>query len=133
MRLPDWEARLAAVVDEAQRRPFAWGHFDCCTFASDAAQAVSGVDRMGGLRRRYRDMRSALRLVRDLGGLMNAVKQALGEPLATPKLAQRGDIVLVRAKLPALGVVVGQSALVPLVFGVQRVAMGDWIAGWRVE
>jgi hypothetical protein len=132
MRLPDWEARLVSLVNEAPQRRFGWGRFDCCTFAADAVQAVTGRDPMAGLRG-YKTWRQAVLLARRLGGLQEAVRQALGEPLPSPKYAQRGDIVIVNSKLPALGVVVGASALVPLPMGVQRIPMGDWVTGWRVE
>jgi len=132
MRVADWEARLASLVVEAQTRRFAWGVFDCCIFAADAVQAMTGKDPMDGLRG-YTTWRQAILLVRRLGGLPAAVKQALGEPLSVPTLAQRGDVVLVNTKLPALGVVVGASALVPLSTGVQRFPVGDWVTAWRVE
>jgi hypothetical protein len=131
MRLPDWEARLANLVVEAQTRRFAWGTFDCCIFAADCVQAMTGKDPMQGLRG-YTTWRQSVLLVRQLGGLPAAVKQALGDPLEHPALAQRGDVVLVNTKLPALGVVVGASALAPLSTGVQRFPVGDWVTAWRV-
>jgi hypothetical protein len=135
MRLPDWEERLATLTHEAQTRVFGWGMFDCCVFAAEAVEAVTGRNPMDRVRTLYDDAATAARLVRRLGGLREAVTHALGvEPTAAVKCAQRGDIVLVRQpKQPALGVVIGQSALVPLAHGVQRVSMGDWLAAWRVE
>jgi hypothetical protein len=132
MRLPNWEDRLARLVVDAQTRRFRWGAFDCCTFAADAVQAQTGKDPMAGLRG-YTTWRQAILLVRRLGGLPAAVRQVLGDPLSVAAYAQRGDIVMVATKLPALGVVVGASALVPLSTGVQRLPVGDWVMAWRVE
>lgn len=134
MRLPDWEERFAQLVHESQLRSFKWGSFDCCTFAADAVEALTGHDPMSMLRGSYRNWRGAALRVRALGGLRKAVVDALGEPMLYPATAQRGDIVLVRGEqAPALGVVVGAAALVPLQTGMQRVSVGDWLAAWRVE
>ena len=134
MRLPDWEERFAQLVHESQLRAFKWGAFDCCTFAADAVEALTGADPMRNLRGKYRNWRGAAVLVRTLGGLRKAVADVLGEPMEHSRMAQRGDIVLVPGDAaPALGVVVGSSALVPMQTGTQRVAIGDWLAAWRVE
>ena len=42
----DWQSRLAAVMREAQARPFAAGSHDCATFAATCVVAVTGVDRI---------------------------------------------------------------------------------------
>lgn len=134
MRLADWEERFAQLVHESQLRAFKWGAFDCCTFAADAVEALTGDDPMRHLRGQYRTWRGAAVLVRRLGGLRQAVVDVLGAPMPHPAMAQRGDVVLVRGEqAPALGVVVGSAALVPLQTGMQRIALGDWLAAWRVD
>jgi len=134
MRLPDWELRFADLIEEAQLRSFKWGSFDCCTFAADAVEALTGRDPMGIIRGQYRNAHGATVLVRTLGGLRQAVSEVLGQSMPNPAMAQRGDIVLVRGdQAPALGVVIGSAAMVPLQIGMQRVAVMDWLAAWRVE
>lgn len=130
MRLPDWEERLAHLTHEAQSRRFAWGVFDCCTFAAEAVEAITGSKPVEVT---WRSWREAVQVARERGGLREAVTNLFGSPLASPRLAQRGDIVLIDSLLPALGVVVGASALVPLQAGVQRIPPGDWVAAWRIE
>lgn len=43
-RLPDWEARLLALLDEAAARPFELGRWDCALFGGAAVLAVTGND-----------------------------------------------------------------------------------------
>jgi len=134
MRLPDWEGRLGELVGSSLYKPFEWGKFDCCTFAADAVVAVRGDDPLKYIRGSYGSLKSAWRLLSELGGLKVAVTKAMGPPMMHKALAQRGDIVLVESdKYPALAVVVGQAALAPLVTGVQRVPARDWIEAWRVD
>lgn len=134
MRRDDWEARLAALVERARTARFEWGKFDCCTFAADAVQAVRGDDPLAHLRGSYGSLRAARRLLEELGGLRRAVTSLMGEPMAEPRCAQRGDLVLVEPDgYPALAVVHGASALLPLGAGVQRVPMADWRMAWRVD
>jgi hypothetical protein len=134
MRLPDWESRFAELVTAVQGARFAWGKFDCCTFAADAVQAVRGDDPLAPVRGSYADLRSAWKLITERGGLREAVAGVLGAPMENAACAGRGDIVLVNVdRYPALGVVIGQSALAPLSIGLQRVAMRDWIAAWKVD
>ena len=40
-RLDDWPTRLNAFIDAARERPFAWGTWDCCTFAAAAVETVT--------------------------------------------------------------------------------------------
>jgi hypothetical protein len=42
-RLELWPSRLDAVIQAAATRPFAWGEHDCCTFAADCVEAVTGT------------------------------------------------------------------------------------------
>jgi hypothetical protein len=134
MRHPQWEARLNTLVASALAARFEWGKFDCCTFAADAVQAVTDADPMRELRGSYGSLRGAWRLLTELGGLRSAVSCVLGEPMEEKNFAQRGDIALVNVdRYPALGVVTGQCALVPMASGVQRVPVRDWIAAWAVR
>ena len=138
VRLPDWEARLAPVIAAAQAARFAWGEHDCCVFAADCVQALTGVDLLAPVRGRYRSAYTAARLVTAEGGLQAAVSRVLGaEPHEDFAHARRGDLVAIEmpeacAFRHALGVVVGSSALVPLEIGLQRVAQGDWCRVWSV-
>lgn len=99
VRLPDWPERLAAALDEARSRPFAWGAHDCGLFACDLIRAMTGADPACDLRGSYASRSGACRALRRLagGGLEPAVA-ALAErfvaPEIPPVLAQRGDACL---------------------------------------
>lgn len=98
-RREGWESRLAAVVENYRRQPFAWGTADCFTFTGDCHQAVTGVDLIAPWRGRYADEASALRMVREhVGDLPALYRQGLGDPAPLPAtLARRGDIAIVPA------------------------------------
>jgi hypothetical protein len=99
-RLPDWPARFVAFVDEHESKPFAWGENDCCLFAAADVHAITGVDLVPRDIERWNSSDAAAQLLRRERGLLGLVTSRLGAPLPTPKLAQRGDVLLVRAPLP---------------------------------
>ena len=41
---PDFESRLARVLDEARHQPMVWGQHDCILFAFRAVHALGGPD-----------------------------------------------------------------------------------------
>jgi hypothetical protein len=134
MRLPDWEERFNELVAWSAWKPFQWGKFDCCTFAADAVVAVRGDDPLGELRGSYSSLKSAFRLITELGGIEDATTRLLGQTMENPRFAKRGDIALVNGdNYPALAVVVGQAALAPLSIGLQRIPVADWLAAWKVD
>ena len=45
MRLPDWDKRLAAYIEEVRYIPFERGVHDCFIFAVKCEEAISGVTR----------------------------------------------------------------------------------------
>lgn len=92
-RLPDWPERLADYLAAMRPHRFAWGTHDCVRFAAGAVHAITGQEPTA---LQWQGAGDAARLLRRLGTLADAVGQVLPE-LATPALAQRGDVVLVRA------------------------------------
>lgn len=94
-RLPGWPERLHAFLADALACPFAWAEHDCCHFAAQDVQALTGQDLLAPWRGRYRTRAGALRLLRQLGGLRAAVASVLGAPDASVAQAWRGDLVLV--------------------------------------
>lgn len=94
-RYPDWPRRLNEFVNEAGRREFAWAEHDCCTFAADAALAITGVDYMAPFRGRYFDEESAEALIRAEcygGSLFKHLYKLFGRPVHGAQ-ARRGDLV----------------------------------------
>lgn len=108
MRLPDWEARLAAVLAAYQDGVFAWGQRDCFRLQVDVAAAVAGLRLWPDLRP-YRCARgAAVRLARHgfrtVGDALAAVL-----PEVSPALARRGDVGVVEGRAEAGVVVLGSD------------------------
>ena len=53
MRVEGWEKILHDTLETMKERPFVWGTFDCCLFAADIVQALTGVDYAAGYRGTY--------------------------------------------------------------------------------
>jgi hypothetical protein len=94
MRLHDWQTRFAALVAERWAQPFEWGTRDCCLWAADAVQAITGQDLAADLRGTYADLRGGLRTIAAVGGLPALCTSRLG-PQILPAQAQPGDVGLV--------------------------------------
>jgi hypothetical protein len=96
-RLPDWPERLVAFFAEREEAPFAWGTNDCITFAAAVVHAITGRQLLEGLQP-WNDEGSAAQRLAEAQGMVAAIRSRLGPPLPTPRLAQRGDVLLVRAQ-----------------------------------
>lgn len=131
-RLRDWPERLAELVQARLREPFAWGSNDCCIFAADVVQALTGHDPAAELRGAYDGPVSAARA---LAGQQPAELAAgvLGQALDSPAMAQRGDVVcgLVDGQ-QRLGVCVGELWCGPGEDGLVFEPMSTAWQAWRV-
>jgi hypothetical protein len=132
-RHPDWPHRLAAAIGAACTTPFAWSRHDCPTFAFDARRALTGEDAAALWRGQYNSYRGGLRLMRRLGWpTLAAMGDALlGEPLAAPLLAQRGDIVL-SSDGHGFGVCLGATAVGMAPKGLIALPITTCTRAWRV-
>jgi hypothetical protein len=91
-RLPDWQSRFAAYLEQCRERPFAWGTSDCVRFCEGAVHAVTGWRLPIGPS--WCDLDTARGVLRLLGGLIPAVDARL--PRVRIEYAHRGDVLLVR-------------------------------------
>lgn len=131
-RPQDWPARLAAFIEERRTMPFSWGRNDCAAFAAAWLRALHGIDVFLRLGIRYGDARAARRYLRD-GGLEVWCERALGAPLASVALAQRGDLALLPTERgPALTVVAGEYVAGPGRNGLQFEPVSMALAAWSV-
>lgn len=134
-RHPDWPQRLAAHLATVRHAPFRWGGNDCCTFAADAVQAITGVDYLAEHRGSYTNKRTAARMLAKAGGLQGWVRRTLGEELQAPAMAMRGDVVMFEMAQPygpALGVCVGAQIAAPGEKGMLLLPITVARAAWRV-
>lgn len=131
-RLRDWPERFNALVQSHAHTPFDWGAHDCCTFAADAVQAITGQDVMAGLRASYSSALSATNVLARLGGMQCAVSALLG-PAIGPVYCSVGDVLLVKNEgRDLLAVCNGASGLAPGPLGLVAVDIQTALAGWRV-
>lgn len=132
MRLHTWPARYAALCSSRMTAPFEWGVHDCCLWAADVVEALTGVDYAAAWRGTYSTAASAARLVEDLGGVRSIATSALGEAVS-PRMAGVGDLVLIeQAGREMLGVCNGAEALVVGPTGLEAVSVGSALAAWKV-
>ncbi|MBZ9985661.1 hypothetical protein LB572_00975 [Mesorhizobium sp. BH1-1-5] len=90
-RLPDWDRRLARVVNRHISLPGEWGVADCLLTFADAVEAVTGTDPAASIRGSYKTARGALGLIKRKGfDDVEAVLASLFPPVGR-LLAQRGD------------------------------------------
>ncbi|MBS0430496.1 MAG: hypothetical protein JSR41_24685 [Proteobacteria bacterium] len=131
MRTRNWQAALSAFIAERRSVPFAWGSNDCCLFAADAVQAMTGVDHAAELRG-YGSALEAARLIEARGGLERIASDALGEPVA-PVFASVGDVVLIDNEgRELLALCNGTTALAPGELGMVVLGMDAAKAAWKV-
>lgn len=130
LRLPDWQMRLAALVDGRAGQPFEWGARDCCLWAADAVLAVTGHDPAAPLRGAYASALQAGRVLR--GTSIEALaEKALGDEIL-PALAQAGDVGLVVGEEgPALVVQGGDAWLAQAAVGLAVVRPDAVTRAWR--
>jgi hypothetical protein len=135
-RAADWPTQLAVYLTSVKGKPFAWAENDCCTFAAGAVLAITGVDHLGPYRGKYATAKGATRILTKAGGLHGWVVKCLGEPLARPALAQRGDVVLFETQdtfgPAALGICVGAQIAAPGPDRMVLVPLTLATAAWRV-
>lgn len=134
MRVAGWEQILDAKIEEAASRAFEWGRFDCCRFAAECADAISGSSHLAFLETQYGDERSALRRLAELGGVRAATTLHMGEPIEGWARARRGDVCLIPTDIgDGLGVCTGAAIAGVSDKGVGLYRLDKAIAVWRVD
>jgi hypothetical protein len=108
-RTTHWLTReLDSFLRQSKSVPFAWGSNDCCLFAANAIEAMTGVDIADDFRGKYADESSAFALIASVTGGTTVAdaaawcvkKHGLSEWLDAaarplPLMAKRGDLVVV--------------------------------------
>lgn len=93
IRRPDWPTLLAEYIHSKRFAPFEWGVHDCCLFAANCIEVMTGEDQAIMYRGTYSNEVGALRLLKELGGVVGIANKLLG-PTTPVSFAQRGDVVL---------------------------------------
>lgn len=109
----DWEHRLHAFLESEKAKPFAWGTHDCCIFAANWIQALTGVDIAEDFRGKYSDEASCNALLAKLGyadvdAMITAQLTVKWQfPVVHPNFAHRGDLIQVEQPTGSALCVVG--------------------------
>ncbi|UGO51432.1 hypothetical protein QJV44_gp18 [Serratia phage vB_SmaS_Tlacuache] len=136
MKNLDWQEKLLEQVVLREKVKFEWGKHDCCLFAADVVQAMTGVDYASEFRGKYSTEIGAKRLLAKAGedGLTGVLDGKFAQ--VDLSYVQRGDLVLVQTDAgPALGIYwAGQSVWLQGLEGVQLfINIKDRILkAWRV-
>jgi hypothetical protein len=130
-RLQDWQVRFESCLAERWARPFAWGRQDCCLFAADCVEAITGQDWAATFRGRYIAKMGAYRLLIAAGGMQVVAAAALGDEIPV-LMAQVGDIGMVEDIGQALVVCAGGHWLGAGADGVEHVPTSRVVRAWRV-
>ena len=135
-RRDNWPALLDAFLAERQARAFCWRSNNCALFAADWVRELTGYDLAEPLRPKVRGSLSAMRIVRQVGGLLFLVNRscaAAGWPDIPAGLARRGDLVLTATDSgPAVGVSLGHSAAFAGPSGISFKRPADLIHAWQI-
>jgi len=140
-RLPCWQSALDDFLTAHRERRFQYGVWDCCLFACDAIEVMTGVDVAVQFRGRYHSRTEALRAIRDYAGEVSvrAVAERVTEAYAMPQVhilrARRGDVALIRRPRDySLGIVAlnGTDVVTVTPQGLQRIALSNVVCGWHV-
>ena len=114
MRLPDWDKRLTAYIEEVRHLPFQRGVHDCFIFAVKCEEAISGVTRFPELyQAKYSNLFGANKAFLKNGyrGMLDCIDKRCIE--TDVNLIQRGDWAAVPSHEGlAIGVCVGSKIAV---------------------
>lgn len=95
-RFEDWSPRLIRFLVQNRSRPFCWGSWDCCLFASDAVREITGTDLAVAYRGQYHTMLGALRFLH--GSVVNVAEEIAWRygiaAHAAAQDARPGDVIL---------------------------------------
>jgi hypothetical protein len=141
-RFHDWPERLAQYLADNSSRPFEWGTYDCCLFAANVFEVLTGVDPAKELRGTYSSARQAAVILSE-HGCMEALVEELLQPFAAETVpvlcAQRGDVVLVKNHSQVLGeyalAIVGMDGklVIPAEHGLISIPLNNSaIKAWRI-
>lgn len=131
LRVPDWEARLAQVIEDS-RVPLDYGQFDCAIWAARCVNAVWGIDFASQYLGRYSAIAGGLRLARAKS--LSALVSNRMRPVA-PFLAHRGAIGLWQADNANQGLCVkdGVYWLAPMAGTIVQVEASFIIKAWTLD
>lgn len=135
MKQPNWQSLLVKYLLVQMSEPFEWGVNDCCLFACNCVQVMTGQDPGTAYRNKYTSELGARRALKRIGGgsIETAFNHVFG-PLKPRLNAGRGDLALINTDLgPAVGVVCGGSVWAVGLDGLVSLPLKNIIGCWYVD
>ena len=134
-RLPNWPEAFAAALAHVQNTPFEWGKNDCCLFACNVVEAITGTD-LAGPFRGYKNRAEAFKVIKGYGGigkLAESVAQKYGIPEIEPLKARRGDVCLFNnGNGETLGICRGDLVLAPSKEKLDGLPVSKVLRAWEI-
>ncbi len=132
-RHPDWPKRLYRAIEARAAAPHQWGVNDCCLYAADLVEAMTGEDLAAPFRGTYRSEADADAVMRAMGWASLADMMDAMLP-RWPHRPRRGDVVLLPGQRGDYLAVVhsGGLAIAPDIQRPTLRDLGGLIAAWRV-
>lgn len=131
---PDWFIALYNYIKTVEETPFKWGVNDCCLFACNCVEVMTGSDPGAEYRGKYKTAKGSVRALKKYGGgsIENAFTRVFGQ-IHPPLLAHRGDLALVDTPLGlAVGVVLGSQVKCVGETGLVTVPLNSVKGVWQV-
>jgi hypothetical protein len=123
------EIALRHFFNDQAMLPQQLGVIDCVSFVTGAVQAGWGRDYHSVLK--YQDRRSAVKRLRELGGLKNACTYAMGEMVPIDELSP-GDVVWFEQPT-CIGLLMPEYVAVKQGRTINRYAIDPRMMGWRTD
>lgn len=137
LRRRGWERCFNHAIERARSRVFKLGAWDCCIFAADCVNAITGVDPAQD--HRGMTQLQAARTIKAAGGLsafVAAMATRAGLVARPVACAQRGDVVLLAGDGffdATIAVCVGAEAVAPGKSGLVFQPMAGARACWHIN
>ncbi len=129
MRYEDWPKRMEQAISRNEGKAFRYGRFDCVSFAADVIEDMTGEYPHSFT---YSTKAEAEAIFAEHGNLESIVS-TIFEPIP-PKMAKRGDLVMVEQDGGSLGICIGSRVVLPArPEGLARVPLNEAIAAWSVK
>mgnify|MGYP003635745631 CR=1 FL=1 len=139
-RFEGWETILTKFIVSRSNEKFKWGKHDCCLFACDGIEAITGDDSAYMFRDKYKDKTGAYSLLKDFsGGGLEETAECLAEEFGMDEVSKsfagRGDVALcnvptvINEELPTLGII-GMSGDI-YIAGTRRLQVFSKESGFR--
>jgi|GEM_PF-2336559 len=136
-RCEDWPARLESFLETHAEKPFDWASWNCCHFARDWVQEITGVDLDRSFFAQCTGLLTAQRILQKKGGVAGLFARAChrhGFCQVHRYYAQRGDLVLFKDSegITAVGICCGESFAAVGPSGIEYRAMSEATHAFKI-